>query len=438
MDNLISGVLANYVPIIIIISFIVGIFVIGIAGIIRNSGKNDDIARSNLIIQTVMVGMIMLFLSGCFVFAFHKVYVSRYYADVQTNLSSKLSQNGDPGSTDLLQTQIQQAGTDTPSAKCILIVIDTVDCVKKTINDVIGSLVSVIVRALGGFVDTIVKYLNTSFPFLFNLPADLFNSSPNLPADKLQNIANFDSLIKFSEIVGLAWVYLLMVTHYFKSIIFSLDSDYSNDFVGDIGKMILGFAGVFLARYMAEAVILTAQSFASFLFNTQLANGLVTTLEALINNTLWVSFGSFGLALVILAIFVLVYVILFGFIVFKNAKRYFTLLIMILLAPIFTPMLFFDLTRSMGTIFWTKFFTTSFGLMFDLLILSMIFLFLGSGGFSLGNLLLILVGMAIVADSNNLLQQIANASEVAGFRSVVRTGIKSGSNLYYKIRRLKD
>jgi type IV secretory pathway VirB6-like protein len=229
-----------------------------------------------------------------------------------------------------------------------------------------------------------------------------------------------------------------MVTHYFKSIIFSLDSDYSNDFVGDIGKMILGFAGVFLARYMAEAVILTAQSFASFLFNTQLANGLVTTLEALINNTLWVSFGSFGLALVILAIFVLVYVILFGFIVFKNAKRYFTLLIMILLAPIFTPMLFFDLTRSMGTIFWTKFFTTSFGLMFDLLILSMIFLFLGSGGFSLGNLLLILVGMAIVADSNNLLQQIANASEVAGFRSVVRTGIKSGSNLYYKIRRLKD
>lgn len=189
---------------------------------------------------------------------------------------------------------------------------------------------------------------------------------------------------------------------------------------------------------MAEAVILTAQSFASFLFNTQLANGLVTTLEALINNTLWVSFGSFGLALVILAIFVLVYVILFGFIVFKNAKRYFTLLIMILLAPIFTPMLFFDLTRNMGTIFWTKFFTTSFGLMFDLLILSMIFLFLGSGGFSLGNLLLILVGMAIVADSNNLLQQIANASEVAGFRSVVRTGIKSGSNLYYKIRRLKD
>jgi hypothetical protein len=438
MDNLISGVLANYVPIIIIISFIVGIFVIGIAGIIRNSGKNDDIARSNLIIQTVMVGMIMLFLSGCFVFAFHKVYVSRYYADVQTNLSSKLSQNGDPGGTDLLQTQIQQAGTDTPSAKCILIVIDTVDCVKKTINDVIGSLVSVIVRALGGFVDTIVKYLNTSFPFLFNLPADLFNSSPNLLADKLQNIANFDSLIKFSEIVGLAWVYLLMVTHYFKSIIFSLDSDYSNDFVGDIGKMILAFAGVFLARYMAEAVILTAQSFASFLFNTQLANGLVTTLEALINNTLWVSFGSFGLALVILAIFVLVYVILFGFIVFKNAKRYFTLLIMILLAPIFTPMLFFDLTRSMGTIFWTKFFTTSFGLMFDLLILSMIFLFLGSGGFSLGNLLLILVGMAIVADSNNLLQQIANASEVAGFRSVVRTGIKSGSNLYYKIRRLKD
>jgi hypothetical protein len=109
---------------------------------------------------------------------------------------------------------------------------------------------------------------------------------------------------------------------------------------------------------------------------------------------------------------------------------------MILLAPIFTPLLFFDMTRNMCTIFWTKFFTTSFGLMFDLLILSMIFIFLGSGGMSLGNLLLILVGMAVVADSNNLIQQIANASEVAGFHSVVRSSINSGSNLYYRLRRL--
>jgi hypothetical protein len=122
--------------------------------------------------------------------------------------------------------------------------------------------------------------------------------------------------------------------------------------------------------------------------------------------------------------------------VFKNAKRYFILLIMILLAPIFTPLLFFDMTRNMGIIFWTKFFITSFGLMFDLLILSMIFIFLGSGGMSLGNLLLILVGMAVVADSNNLIQQIANASEVAGFRSVVRSGVNSGAGLYYRLRRL--
>ena len=71
--------------------------------------------------------------------------------------------------------------------------------------------------------------------------------------------------------------------------------------------------------------------------------------------------------------------------------------------------------------------------MFDLLILSMIFIFLGSGGLSLGNLLLILVGMAVVADSNNLIQQIANTSEVAGFRSVVRSGVNSGSSLYYRI-----
>jgi hypothetical protein len=438
MDNLINAVLANYVPIIVITSFIVGIFVIAIAGIIRNSGKTDDVARSNLIIQTVIVGMLMLFLSGIFVFAFHSIYVSKYYGDIEANINNKLSQTGNTGDMSLIQTQIQQSGDAGPSIKCILVVVDTVDCVKKTINDIIGNIISTIVRGIGGFINTVVQNINSSFPFLFNLPAALFDTNPNLPADQLARIANFNSLIKFSEIVGLAWVYLLVVTHYFKSIIFSLDSDYSNDFIGDIGKMVLGFGGVFLARYIAEAIILTGQSFATFLFNSQLAIGLTATLQALITGAFWDSFGTFGMILVILTIFVLVYIILFGFLVFKNAKRYFVLLVMILLAPIFTPMLFFDETRSMGTIFWTKFFTTSFGLMFDLLILSMIFLFLGSGGFSLGNLLLILIGMAIVADSNNFLQQIASASEVAGFRSVVRSGVSSASNIYYRLRRLKN
>ncbi len=73
--------------------------------------------------------------------------------------------------------------------------------------------------------------------------------------------------------------------------------------------------------------------------------------------------------------------------------------------------------------------------MFDLLILLMVFVFLGAGGLSLGNLLLILTGMAVVADSNNLIQQIANASEVSGFKSVVRNGFRSGANTVYKIKR---
>ena len=77
---------------------------------------------------------------------------------------------------------------------------------------------------------------------------------------------------------------------------------------------------------------------------------------------------------------------------------------------------------------------TSFGLIFDLLILLMIFVFLSSGGFSLGNLLLILIGMAVVADSNNLLSQIAMASEVSGFKSVVRNGIRAGSGHIMKLR----
>ncbi|HEX9503346.1 MAG TPA: hypothetical protein VF974_03435 [Patescibacteria group bacterium] len=436
MDNLIRAVLSNYVPTVIIICFVAGIFVLAIAGIIRNSGRHDDIARSNFIIQTTIVGFVMLFVSGAFVFAFHQAYVSRIYSNVKENVISKLPTNEDINNTDLLNREIRDTQNSAPEARCILIVVDTIDCVKKTINSIIGALIEKLVRGLGEVVGKMAEKLN--FNFLFNLPAELFDKSSNLPPDKLARITNFNNLLKVSEIIGLAWVYLLVVTHYFKAILFSLDEDYSSDFVGDTGKMLLGFGAVFLARYMAEAVILTAQSFASFLFSSQLASGLIIALKALIASGLWESFTGFSLSLVGLAIFVLIYIILFGFIVFKNAKRYFILLIMILLAPIFTPMLFFEMTRNMGTIFWNKFIVTSFSLMFDLLILLMIFVFLSSGGLSLSNLLLMLIGMAVVADSNNLIQQIANASEVAGFRSVVRSGVKSGAGLYSAFRRLKQ
>ena len=77
---------------------------------------------------------------------------------------------------------------------------------------------------------------------------------------------------------------------------------------------------------------------------------------------------------------------------------------------------------------------TSFSLAFDLLILLMVFVFLGSGGLSLGNLILILVGLAIVADSNNLVQQIALASEVSGFRSVVRRGFRNSAGTVMAIK----
>lgn len=435
MDNLIRAVLSHYVPTIILISIVIGIFVVAIAGMIRNSGKHDDVARSNMMIQTVIVGTVMLFVSGAFVFAFHETYVSRFYTDVQGSITSKLPSDNDVNNTSLLGSEVA-ATSATPDAKCILIVVDTIDCIKKTVNDIIGSVITKIVQGLGQVVTKVVEKFN--FNFLFNLPAELFSNDPNLPADKLARIASFNNLIGLGEIIGLAWVYFLIVTHYFKSIIFSLEKDFSNDFVGDVGKMLLGFVGVFFARYVAEAVILTAQAFAGFLFNSQLAIGLINALKALITDSLWSSFSSFGLSLVGLAIFVLVYIILFGIIVFRNAKRYFILLIMILLAPIFTPMLFFEETRTMGIIFWNKFFVTSFGLIFDLLILLIVFVFLSSGGISLGNLILMLVGMAIVADSNNLIQQIANASEVAGFRSVIRKSVQSGAGLYYRLRRLKS
>ena len=434
MDNLINVVVSNYVPTVIIISLVIGTFVIAIAGIIRNSGRHDDVARSNFIIQTVIVGFIMLFLSGILVFSFHEVYMSHFYGNLQQTISDKLPKDEDIKNTDLLATEVKDTQSSIQDPKCILVVVDTVECVKKTINDVIGVIIAKVVRGLGFVVVKVTEKLN--FNFLFNLPVDVFNADPSLSADKLQRAINFDSLLKLSEVIGLAWVYLLVVSHYFKSILFSLDSDYSSDFVGDIGKMVLGFASVFLARYIAEAVLQTAQSFASFLFNTPLANGLTIALKSLITDALWSSFGGFSIALVGLAIFVLIYTILFGFVVFKNAKRYFILLLMVLLAPIFTPMLFFDMTRNMGMIFWNKFIMTSFSLMFDLIILLMVFVFLSSGGFSLGNLLLMLIGMAVVADSNNLIAQISLASEVSGFKSVVRNGVRSGANNIMSLRKV--
>jgi hypothetical protein len=59
MDTLINAVLANYVPTIIVLGIIVGLFALAFAGIIRNSGRQDDVARSNFVIQTVLVGIII-------------------------------------------------------------------------------------------------------------------------------------------------------------------------------------------------------------------------------------------------------------------------------------------------------------------------------------------------------------------------------------------
>ena len=142
MDNLISAVLVNYVPTVIIISIIIGIFVIAIAGVIRNSGKHDDIARSNLIIQTVVVGLIMLFLSGAFVFGFHQVYVSRFYAGIEKNLSEKLPASESLNNTTQLESELKESKVTITDPKCVLVVVDTIDCVKKTINDIIGTVIA--------------------------------------------------------------------------------------------------------------------------------------------------------------------------------------------------------------------------------------------------------------------------------------------------------
>jgi hypothetical protein len=278
MDSLIRAVLVNYVPMIIIIGVVVGIFTIALAGIIRHSGKNDDVVRSNYMIKTVIVGLVMLFLSGAFVFAFHQVYMSRFYGNIEQNLSSNLPNAASMSNTDLLASDINGSAIVTNDAKCILIVVDTIDCIKKTINDVIGLIIGKFVRGIGTVLSEVLQKFN--FSFLFQLPVAVFGASAPASSTQATQTVNFNSLLQLSEIIGLAWVYILIVTHYFKSILFSLDSDYSSDFVGDLGKMLLSFAGVFFARYIAEAVITTAQAFASFMFATPLANGLTITLQA--------------------------------------------------------------------------------------------------------------------------------------------------------------
>jgi len=434
MDDLIQAVLSYYVPILIITSSLAGIFAIAIAGSIRNSGKLNDLIRSNSIIQNTIIGLLMLFFSGAFVFAFHQTYVSRYYSGIESNLENQIAQLKSEN-TSILQSQVNQsAPSSNQQPQCILGVIGNIDCLKEVINETLGSLISVPIRALGSFLNNLISTLSPQFQFMFSLPTQMIFIDSSSGSIQIAEANNFSTLLKFTELVSLAFVYMLMVTHYFKSIIFSLDSEGQNDFILDIGKMILGFAGVFLAKYLAEAIIFTAQSFATFLFNSQLASGLLASLQALTNQNLWNGFNSFGLSLVLLSLFVLAYIILFGFVAFKNAKRYFVLLVMILLAPIFTPMLFFEETRSIGITFWIKFFSTSFGLTFDLIIMCMIFTFLGGDGLSMGNLLLILIGLAVVADSNSFIQKITNTSEVAGFKSVVSSAIGSGSRIYNKIK----
>ena len=149
MNTLINAVLNNYVPIIIIAAFIVGIFVVAIAGVIRNSGKLEDVARSNLAIKTVIVGLLMLFLSGSFVFAFHEVYVSRYYGGIESQLAAKLSP-ANTSDTGQLQSQISQTGTDAPPSQCISLLINPLDCIKLTINQTIAVFISIPVRPQAG------------------------------------------------------------------------------------------------------------------------------------------------------------------------------------------------------------------------------------------------------------------------------------------------
>ena len=169
MDNLINIVLTNYVPTVIIISLIVGIFAIAIAGVIRNSGKHDDIARSNLIMQTVVVGFIMLFVSGAFVFAFHQTYVSKFYSGVQEDITSKLPKNEDIKNTSLLGNEVKDTEITSNEPKCILVVVDTIDCVKKTVNEIIGVIIQKLVRGVGVVVQKVVEAFNFNFLFIFTV-----------------------------------------------------------------------------------------------------------------------------------------------------------------------------------------------------------------------------------------------------------------------------
>src|SRR5581483_6035979 len=119
MNTLINAILSNYVPSVIVTSLVAGLFALGIAGIIRNSGKNDDIARSNQIMQTVIVGIIMLFLSGVFVFAFNELYISKFYGQMEDAVAARLPNGSDINNTNLLSSQIQDTQTTITDPRCI-------------------------------------------------------------------------------------------------------------------------------------------------------------------------------------------------------------------------------------------------------------------------------------------------------------------------------
>src|SRR3989338_942161 len=163
METLINAVLTNYIPMVILTSLIIGIIVIIIAGVIRNSGNHDDVARSNLIIQTVIVGFVMLFVAGSFVFAFHQVYMSHFYTNIEESISEKLPKLEDINDTNMLGNEIKDVQTAWEDPKCLLVVVDTIDCVKKTINDMIGIIIGKFVRGIGHVIQKVVEKFNFNF-----------------------------------------------------------------------------------------------------------------------------------------------------------------------------------------------------------------------------------------------------------------------------------
>jgi len=63
----------------------------------------------------------------------------------------------------------------TNDAKCILIVVDTIDCIKKPSTDVIGLIIGKFVRGAGTVLSAALQKFN--FSFLFQLPVAVFDAS---------------------------------------------------------------------------------------------------------------------------------------------------------------------------------------------------------------------------------------------------------------------